>query len=82
MLVMAVGIPATNALTCIGRAAELFWSAAVTTGVTLILIWALDVQLGLVGVAYAILIGNLARSGVRWAIFLWSALRLARTTAI
>jgi len=70
MLVMAVGMPANTALTCMGHPRLIFWSALWAAVVTGSLVWWLVVTWGLVGAAYGILAGNVVRSTARWIAFL------------
>jgi O-antigen/teichoic acid export membrane protein len=70
MLAMAIGMPATNALTSMGRGLAIFWTAAMATAITLVLVWQLERHFGLTGAAYGILVGNIVRTGARWTIFI------------
>jgi O-antigen/teichoic acid export membrane protein/tRNA A-37 threonylcarbamoyl transferase component Bud32 len=70
MLAMAVGIPATTGLTCMERPRVIFGSAVWATFATAGLILWMGATWGLIGTAYAVLIGNAVRSAVRWTAFL------------
>jgi len=70
MLVMAVGMPAYNALTSMEHPRVIFWTALWAAVVTGSLVWWLVVTWGLVGAAYGILAGNVVRSTARWIAFL------------
>src|SRR5882724_4534908 len=70
MLVMAVGMPANNALTSMEHPRVIFWTALWAAVVTGSLVWWLVVTWGLVGAAYGILAGNVVRSTARWIAFL------------
>jgi O-antigen/teichoic acid export membrane protein len=70
MLAMAIGLPATNTLTSMGRGFAIFWTAAMATAITLVLVWQLQRHFGLTGAAYGILVGNIVRTGARWTIFI------------
>jgi O-antigen/teichoic acid export membrane protein len=70
MLAMAVGIPATSGLTCMERPRVILgaavWASFATVG---LIIWTAPIW-GLVGTAYAVLVGNVVRSAIRWTAFL------------
>jgi O-antigen/teichoic acid export membrane protein/tRNA A-37 threonylcarbamoyl transferase component Bud32 len=70
MWVMAIGVPGTIALTCMERPRIIFWAAFWATVVTVGLIGWMAPVWGLVGTAYAVLTGNVLRSGMRWFAFL------------
>jgi O-antigen/teichoic acid export membrane protein/tRNA A-37 threonylcarbamoyl transferase component Bud32 len=70
MLLMAVGMPANNALTSIERPRAIFWTALLATAVTVSLVCWLVLTWGLVGAACGILAGNVVRSATRWIAFL------------
>jgi len=66
MLVMAVGMPANNALTSIEHPRVIFWTALWAAVVTGSLVWCLVATWSSVGAAYGILAGNVVRSTARW----------------
>ncbi|NOJ43324.1 hypothetical protein [Bradyrhizobium australiense] len=66
MLVMAVGIPANDALTSMEHTRVIFWTALWAAVVTGSLVWCLVATWGSVGAAYGILAGNVVRSTARW----------------
>jgi O-antigen/teichoic acid export membrane protein/tRNA A-37 threonylcarbamoyl transferase component Bud32 len=66
ILVMAVGIPAISALTSMERPRAIFWSGLWAAAVTVVVLWSLMPNLGLVGAAYGVLVGNLVRTAARW----------------
>jgi O-antigen/teichoic acid export membrane protein len=70
LLAMAVGMPATHALTSIQRPREIFWTGSFGAVLTVVLVWCLVVEWSVLGAAYGLLIGNAARSAARWATFL------------
>ena len=70
LLVMAVGMPTTAALTSIGRPREVFWTGSFGLVVTVVLSWFLVIEWGVQGAAYGFLAGNAARSTARWLAFL------------
>ena len=66
LLASAVGMPATSALTSIGRPDAIFCAGLFAVIVTVVLVWCLVVQWGLVGAAYGFLAGNVAGAALRW----------------
>jgi tRNA A-37 threonylcarbamoyl transferase component Bud32 len=70
MLVMAVGMPVNNALTCMGYPQVMLWTTLWAAVVTVSLVCWLVMTWGLVGAAYGILAGNVVRSAARWITFL------------
>jgi O-antigen/teichoic acid export membrane protein/tRNA A-37 threonylcarbamoyl transferase component Bud32 len=66
MLVMAVGTPANSALTSMARPRVIFWTALWAAVVTVVLVWWLMPNWGLVGAAYGVLGGNLVKTAARW----------------
>ncbi|MEH2537177.1 MULTISPECIES: polysaccharide biosynthesis C-terminal domain-containing protein [unclassified Bradyrhizobium] len=66
MLVMAIGMPANDALTSMKHPRVIFWTALWAAVVTGSLVWCLVVTWGSVGAAYGILAGNLVKSTARW----------------
>ena len=70
MLVMAVGMPANNALTSMRRPQLLFWTAVLATAATGVSVWSLVGPWGPMGAAVGVLIGNVIWSGARWSLVL------------
>jgi O-antigen/teichoic acid export membrane protein len=68
-LSFAIGIPPYNALSITEHTSVNFWIGLVGTALTMVLVWALVVEWGVLGAAYGILAGNTGRSVVRWAVF-------------
>jgi O-antigen/teichoic acid export membrane protein len=66
MLVMAVGTPASSALTSMERPWVIFWSGLWATALTVVLVLSLMPKWGLVGAACGVLAGNLVRTATRW----------------
>jgi O-antigen/teichoic acid export membrane protein len=69
MLALAVGLPTTSALTSMGRADVVLWAGLGSAILTCLLVGGLGTVWGLVGAAYALLAGNLAKSAACWGVF-------------
>ena len=69
-LVSAVGLPASIALASMERPRPFVWAGSVGVVVTVVLVWYLMGEWGLVGAAYGFLAGNVAGSVGRWVAFL------------
>ncbi len=78
ILVMGVGMPATSALTSMGHTRVIFWVALWAAMITVILVWWLVPNWGLIGAAYGVLAGNVVRSAARWVVLLSLVPRRAR----
>jgi O-antigen/teichoic acid export membrane protein len=70
MLSTALGMPASGALTSIERPREVFWIGSFGAALTVVLVWCLVAEWGVLGAAYGFLAGNTARSAARWVVFL------------
>jgi hypothetical protein len=70
LLASAVGMPATSALTSTERPDAIFCAGLFAVIVTVVLVWCLVPQWGLVGAAYGFLAGNVAGAALRWVAFL------------
>jgi O-antigen/teichoic acid export membrane protein len=70
LLPSALGMPATSALAAIERTHAIFWASLIAMVVTVVLVWFLMLQWGLVGAAYGLLAGNAVGASGRWAAFL------------
>lgn len=70
MLAIAVGMPATNALTSMGRPSVILWISVWSAGLTAVLCWWFVLDCGVVGAAYGYLTGNAVRSVTCWGAFL------------
>jgi O-antigen/teichoic acid export membrane protein len=79
-LAVAIGMPAYNALSSMECTRASFWCGLFGTALTGVLVWCLAVEWGLLGAAYGVLMGSLARSAARWALFLALARRMAART--
>lgn len=78
MLALAVGMPPPSALTSMRRPRVIFWTALWAAVVTIVLVWWLVLNWGLVGAAYGLLAGNVVRSAARWIAFLSLVSRTGR----
>ena len=70
MLIMALGVPAINALTSMHRSQVLFTTAVLSALVTGCTVWWLARLWGPAGAAVGVLLGNAVRSATRWGVFL------------
>ena len=70
LLASALGMPPTNALQAMERPQAIVWASSVGAIVTVILVWCLMIQWGLLGAAYGFLAGNVAGAVGRWIAFL------------
>lgn len=70
MLVMAIGMPAGSALASMQHPRDVFWTGLFGAVVTILLVWQLAAEHGVLGAAYGFLAGNVARSVARLAAFL------------
>lgn len=70
LLATALGIPPSNALTCIERPRALFLASAMAAAANTILALCLVRELGVVGAAYGFLGGSLVGNMGRWTVFL------------
>jgi len=69
-LASAIGLPASNALASMERPREIFVVGAVGAVLTVILVWWLMTEWGLLGAAYGLLSGNVVGSAGLWIAFL------------
>lgn len=70
MLASALGMPATNALLAIERPQVLLGASSVGAGVTVVLVWYLMIEGGLLGAAYGFMTGSVTGALGRWIAFL------------
>jgi hypothetical protein len=70
MLASAVGMPASNGLATIERPDAVFRTALFAVVLSVVLIWFMVTEWGLVGAPYGFLAGNLTASVGRWVAFL------------
>lgn len=80
-LLIAIGMPVVTALSVMECARANFWIGLIGTVITAILVALLVFQWGLLGAAYGVLAGSLARLAARWSVFLTLARRADQTTA-
>jgi O-antigen/teichoic acid export membrane protein len=66
----AIGMPASNALASMERPREIFCVGAAGAALTVILVWWLMTEWGLLGAAYGLLAGNVVGSVGLWGAFL------------
>lgn len=69
VLAAAAGAPASNALASMERPQRIVLATSIGTVVTVVAVWILSVEWGLLGAAYGVLIGNIAASVGRWVAF-------------
>ena len=70
LLASAVGVPASNALVSMEHPRPIVWASSIGLVVTVVLVWHLMGEWGLVGAAYGFLAGNVAGAVGRWVAFL------------
>jgi O-antigen/teichoic acid export membrane protein len=70
LMASALGMPATNALQAMERPQAIVWASSVGAVLTVVLVWCLMIEWGLLGAAYGFLAGNAAGSVGRWVAFL------------
>jgi O-antigen/teichoic acid export membrane protein len=70
LLAQAVGAPASSALASMERPRAIVFVGSIATVLTVLLVWFLMVEAGLLGAAYGFLLGNVAGAVGRWAAFL------------
>ena len=70
LLVQAVGTPASSALASMERPRAIVAVSVIATIVTVLLVWFLMVEAGLLGAAYGFLAGNIAGTAGRWSAFI------------
>jgi O-antigen/teichoic acid export membrane protein len=70
LMASALGMPATNALQAIERPQAIVWASSVGAVLTVVLVWCLMIEWGLLGAAYGFLAGNVTGTVGRWVAFL------------
>jgi O-antigen/teichoic acid export membrane protein len=70
MMITATGAPASNALASMERPQAIVLATSVGTAVTVVAVWILSIECGLVGAAYGFLAGNVTGAAARWIAFL------------
>jgi O-antigen/teichoic acid export membrane protein len=70
MLAVALGLPATSALTSMERPYMVFWAGLGGVGLTGALVWWLASEWRLIGAAYGFVAGSFVRSAAYWGLFL------------
>jgi O-antigen/teichoic acid export membrane protein len=70
LLASALGMPATNALQAIAYPQPIVWASLIGAVLTVVLVWCLMIEWGLLGAAYGFLAGNVAGTVGRWIGFL------------
>jgi O-antigen/teichoic acid export membrane protein len=70
LLASALGMPAANATLSMGRPQAIVWTSSIGAVLTVVLVWCLMIEWGLLGAACGILAGNIAGAIGRWIAFL------------